>query len=476
MSESENFSTKIENSEFEENLSVDTDQDLTLHLLHNNEISNKKNQNKKYDSKKSNYSSEYKPRFHSKPIFVSPYDHKYLKFLDKFFSISQRGTDFKTEIVGGFTMFLSTIYILQKQPEYLSETGMDKESVFVATALVSGLATITVGLVSGLPLLISTGMGENLFFINTICNLLGYSWQTGLSFIFLHGLISLILSFFISNSTLIYSITTSFRIGISIGIALFIAKIGLRDLLSMPSNLTFTPNYNALIGYLTLGVIVFAIIRGYKYFFVIAIILSIIISLSIGLGLHNISWNKWNAPTLSKTAFKLNFKYRNALPIYYIIIYVIDTFFDVICSVLTLIQITFLSKIHYDNDSFVGFVFGSRNNKFMRILIINSVFIMVASFLGTSPTCIFIESCVASVLGAKTGLSSVVAGLSFLFAIFFYPIISIIPRESIGGLLVYTGVILLQLVEFKVEKFFEFHIITTSKITEYAKLKNKNSN
>eukprot|EP01156_Anaeramoeba_ignava_P022023 Anaeramoba_ignava/c20095_g1_i1.p1 GENE.c20095_g1_i1~~c20095_g1_i1.p1 ORF type:complete len:520 (+),score=143.46 c20095_g1_i1:424-1983(+) len=391
---------------------------------------------------------EFSPQYYQEAEFVSPYNNPFLVFVDKYFNISKRNSNFTTEILAGITLFLTTSYILQKQTTILGIAGMDSQSVFTATALTTGLGTITIGLVSGFPMLISTGMGENFFFVDTICHTLGYDWKIGLSLVFFHGIISVILSIVIPKSNLIYAIPSTFRIGIAYGIGLLIGKIGIIDMLLLDTSSHFDPKYQALIGGLTLVLIVYGASRNHKLVVVLGVIGSVVLSIIISIARKDLSFPKWVTPSLKETAFKLKFDYRNAVPIYYVIVYVLNTLFDVVCSSLTIIQLTFLSKIKYDNESFVKLVAGAKNNRFMKILLVNSAFVIVSSLLGTSPTVIFIESCVAAALGARTGLCSIVAGLLFIISIFFYPIMMIIPQESIGPLLVWTTISVLQMVEY----------------------------
>ena len=98
-----------------------------------------------------------------------------MRSIERFFHLKERRSDFKTEILAGMITFMTMAYILVINPTILSESGMDFEKVFAATAIVSALATLIMGLAANLPFALSAGMGLNAFFTYTVCLGMGYS-------------------------------------------------------------------------------------------------------------------------------------------------------------------------------------------------------------------------------------------------------------------------------------------------------------
>ena len=114
--------------------------------------------------------------------------------LTKIFGFKKGEMNVRTEIFAGLTTFLTMAYILAINPNILGDTGMDKGALFTTTVLISGLATIFMGLYAKLPFALAPGMGLNAFFAYTVCLVLGYSWQFALTAVFLEGLIFIILT------------------------------------------------------------------------------------------------------------------------------------------------------------------------------------------------------------------------------------------------------------------------------------------
>ena len=149
--------------------------------------------------------------------------------MDKYFKITERGSTVRTEIEAGITTFMTMAYILAINPMILSQAGMDFGKVFAATAIVSAIATLFMGLVANLPFALSSGMGLNAFFAYTVCISMGYPWQWALSAIFVEGIIFLLMTFCNIREAIVNSIPPCLKKAISAGLGLFIAYIGLKN-------------------------------------------------------------------------------------------------------------------------------------------------------------------------------------------------------------------------------------------------------
>ena len=117
-----------------------------------------------------------------------------MNFISKFFKFEKRNATLKGELIGGITTFITMSYVLFVIPDILSTTGMDKNSVFVATALAAAFGTLIMGIYANFPMALAPGMGLNAFFAFTVCGEMGISWQVALSGILVSGIIFIIIS------------------------------------------------------------------------------------------------------------------------------------------------------------------------------------------------------------------------------------------------------------------------------------------
>src|ERR687891_1175645 len=115
-------------------------------------------------------------------------------FLDRYFQLSENGTDVRTEFVAGATTFLTMVYIVFVNPQILGNAGMDKEAVFVATCLAAALSTLVMALYANYPIALAPGMGLNAFFAFTLVLTYQYTWQQALAFVFISGVLAFIIS------------------------------------------------------------------------------------------------------------------------------------------------------------------------------------------------------------------------------------------------------------------------------------------
>jgi AGZA family xanthine/uracil permease-like MFS transporter len=149
--------------------------------------------------------------------------------MEKFFKLEEKNTSVKTEILAGLTTFLAMAYILGVNPAILGDTGMDKASVFLATALSAGVASIIMGLVANYPVSLAAGMGVNALFAYTICGQMGFSWAAALCAVFISGVIFVIISVTGIRKAIINAIPVQLKLAIGAGIGFFIAFVGLKN-------------------------------------------------------------------------------------------------------------------------------------------------------------------------------------------------------------------------------------------------------
>ncbi len=147
--------------------------------------------------------------------------------LDRFFHLTELGTNVRTEVLGGATTFMTMSYIIFVQPAILSATGMDRGAVLTATCLASALATLLMGLLANYPIAQAPAMGHNVFFAVIVCGVMGYSWQAALGAVFLAGALQIVLSIAGFYEKLVAAVPDGLKHAIAVGIGLLIALIGL---------------------------------------------------------------------------------------------------------------------------------------------------------------------------------------------------------------------------------------------------------
>ena len=149
--------------------------------------------------------------------------------MDKFFKLQENGTKVSTEILAGLTTFFAMSYIIFVNPAMLSQTGMPRNAVFLATIIASAIGTLVMGLFANVPYAQAPGMGLNAFFTYTVCFALGFSWQQALAMVFICGLVNILITVTKIRKSIIKSIPVSIQNAIGGGIGIFIAYIGIKS-------------------------------------------------------------------------------------------------------------------------------------------------------------------------------------------------------------------------------------------------------
>ena len=169
---------------------------------------------------------------------------------EKVFKLSKNGTNAKTEIMAGITTFMTMAYILAVNPSILADAGMDSTAVLLATAISSFIATCCMAFMANLPFALSAGMGLNAFLAYTVVLGYGYSWQVALLAVFVEGIVFIVLSLTNIREAIFNAIPLNLKRGVSVGIGLFIAFIGLQnaglsvDASTLVTITSFTDNFN----------------------------------------------------------------------------------------------------------------------------------------------------------------------------------------------------------------------------------------
>lgn len=354
-------------------------------------------------------------------------------FLERYYKISERHSSVKQEIIGGITTFLAMSYIVFVNPSILGLTGMDKGALITVTCLTAALATIISGLWANAPFALAPGMGLNAFFTFTLVLGKGLSWQTALGIVFISGVFFFILSLGGIREKIADAIPMPLKIAVGGGIGLFITLIGLKSMgLVVGNEATLVAlgelNKTALIGIVGLLVAVVLEIKQVKGGILIGIIISTILGFITGdlaMPASVVSLPPSIAPIAGKLDIAGAFKLSLIGPIFSFM------FVDLFDTLGTLISCSRQMGIVDKQGKIQGFG---------RMLYTDVFSTIIGSVLGTSTVTTYVESAAGVAAGARTGLASVVTGLLFLLALFFSPIVGVVPAYATAPALILVGV------------------------------------
>lgn len=361
-----------------------------------------------------------------------------MNFISNYFNFKEKNTDFKTEIIGGITTFLTIAYILFVVPDILSQVGMPKESVFVATALAGAIGTFIMGAVAKFPMVLAPGMGLNAFFAFSVCIGMDIPWQSAIAAVLVSGIIFLIVSVTGLRELIIRSIPQNMKYAVSAGIGLFIAFIGFKNAgIIVGSESTYVALGNVkdaavLVSIIGLLVMAILMVRGVKT----AIFCGLIVCIGVGLlfGVVDlptgiISMPPSVAPTFGTaiTHIKDVFTPQMAMVVFTLL------FMDFFDTAGTLVAVG--SKVGLLKKD------GSIENG-SKALLADSAATCLGAIFGTTNTTSCMESLSGIAAGAKTGFSSVVTSGLFLVSLFFSPLLTMVTSQITAPALIIVGSLL----------------------------------
>ena len=380
--------------------------------------------------------------------------------IEKLFKLKKNQTTVKTEVLAGITTFMTMAYILAVNPSLLSQAGMDATAVLIATCLASFVGTLAIALLANYPFALAPGMGLNAYFAFTVCGSMGYDWRIALMAVFVEGLIFIVLSLTNVREAIFNAIPSTLKKGVSAGIGLFIAFIGLQGAHLVVSNsstlvsyVNFVANWHtegicALLALIGLIITIVLYTKKVKGSILIGIIATWILGmLAQAAGIYQIdveggfyslypSFQMTDFSAIGKTfgqCFKADF---SGVSIFnFIVVLLSFLFVDMFDTIGTLIGVSTKAGMLDENE------------KLPRIkpaLLADAIATSAGAVFGTSTTTTFVESSAGVGAGARTGLASVTTGLLFLLAIFFAPIFTAIPGFATAPALIFVGFLMVS--------------------------------
>ena len=382
--------------------------------------------------------------------------------LDKLFHLKENHTDVKTEVMAGITTFMTMAYILAVNPNILSASGMDRGSVFTATALSAFIASCLMALLSNYPFVLAPGMGLNAYFTYTVVLGMGYSWQQALAAVFAEGIIFILLSLTNVREAIFNSIPMNLKHAVSVGIGLFIAFIGLQNakivvgndstlvsIFSFKSSVaegTFSSQgitvLLALIGILVTAILLAKDVKGsILWGILITWVLGIICQLThlyvpnADLGYYSLLpdfSSGISVPSMAPTFMKMDFSIVFSLD--FVVIMFAFLFVDMFDTLGTPIGVASKADM-LDKDGKLPNIKGA--------LLSDAVGTTVGAMCGTSTVTTFVESASGVAEGGRTGLTSIVAGILFALSLLLSPIFLAIPSFATAPALIVVGYLML---------------------------------
>ena len=363
-------------------------------------------------------------------------------FVERYFKVREKGSSVRTELLAGLTTFIAMAYILFVNPNILADAGIPKDAAIASTIWIAALASLAMGVFANYPVALAPGMGLNAFFAYYVCGVLGLHWTVALGAVFFSGVLFLILTVGGIRQAIINAVPRDLKLAISVGIGLFIAFIGLKGTGLIVENsatyvalghVTAPTTLLSLFGLLFTAALMARNIHGA---ILIGIFVTTILAMAFGMtpapqGFGDII--STSLPHMGATFGQLDL----AGAWNYGLVSIIFTFtvVELFDNMGTLIGLTTKAKMvkpdgHIENID--------------KALTTDAVGTMVSAVFGTSTVTSYIESAAGIASGGRTGLTAVAAGMLFLTALLFTPLIGLVPAFATAPALILVGALLMS--------------------------------
>ena len=378
--------------------------------------------------------------------------------LNKIFKLKQNKTTVATELIAGLTTFMAMSYIIFVNPAILSQTGMDYNSVYVATILASMIGTFILGVVANVPYVQSAGLGLNALFTYTICGTMGFTWQQALAMVFICGVVNVLVTLTSVRKKVIKAIPQFMQEAITVGIGLFITYIGVKsaglieftvsavnngiasaaDVVPQLANFSTKEIILAVIGIIITAILVS---KKVKNSYLLSIIITSVIGLVIGVTQLPDFANYSVIPSIKPTFLQLDFHGLFTAKAGFIVIFmtiftlVISDLFDTIGTFIGTGKKSGIFKIDEE---------GNMPKNLERALVCDSSTTIFGSLLGTSNVTTYVESSVGIDAGGRTGLTAVSAAICFGVSLLLAPIVACVPMAAIAPILIFVGISMIE--------------------------------
>ena len=367
----------------------------------------------------------------------------------EFFKFEQFGTNYRREIIGGITTFLTMSYIIIVNPGILEIAGIPKGPSTVATIIAAVVGSLLMAFYAKRPFAIAPYMGENAFIAFTVVLSLGYSWQAGITSVFIGGVIFIIITIFGLRGWLANAVPSSLKYSFVVGIGFFLTFIGLIDtgiVIKEPTpggavpvmigNLTSPQVLLALFSFLLMGILMIRKVKGSIMIGILATTVLAFASKGIGFNLPDVIYPGGfisKPPSIAAIAFQ--FRFAEVLTIGFLPILLTVFLMDFVDTIGTLIGVS----------ARAGFLDEDGNlPEIEKPMLADALATVVGACCGTTTTGTYIESAAGIEEGGRTGFTTLVTAILFLLALFFTPILTAIPKCAYGPALIIVGILMID--------------------------------
>jgi len=356
--------------------------------------------------------------------------------MERYFEFDALHTTWRTEILAGFTTFITMAYIAFVNPAILSETGMPFAAVAAATCLSAAVGSILMGVLARYPLALAPGMGLNAYFTYSVVKGMGVPWQVALGAVFLSGIVFLLLTFIGVRQLILSAIPTEMYASVAAGVGLFISVIGLHNagiIQPSPATMVTLGNLRDVKTALALaGLLIMAVLlgRGVKA----AILIGVISTMVLGLLTGAIHWQPRAIHLSEMAATSFRFNLAGALRFGLLEIVFVFLFVDLFDNIGTLVAV---SKRAGLLDS------AGKIPRATRILTADAISTIFGSCVGTSTVTSYVESFAGVAAGGRSGVTAIVVGLLFIGLLFVVPVVGLLPAFATAPALIIVGALMM---------------------------------
>ena len=356
--------------------------------------------------------------------------------LESLFKLKEHGTDVKTEVIAGFTTFLTMAYIIFVNPTILGDAGMPKDAVFVATCLIAALGTAVMAFYANYPIALAPGMGLNAYFAYAVVLHMGFTWQAALGAVFISGCLFLFVTLTGIRGLIIAGIPQSLRYAITVGIGLFLALIALKSagiVVGSKATLVTLGDLHqpsvilAVLGFLLMVALDKLRVRGAILIGIVAVTI-----LSFFFGGNEFRGIFSAPPSIEPTFLKL------------------DIMTALTKGLLNVVLVFFLVELFDATGTLMGvarragLLVPGRMDRLNKSLFADSAAIFAGSLLGTSSTTAYVESASGVQAGGRTGLTALTVSVLFLAALFIAPLAGAVPPYATAPALFFVGCLMMR--------------------------------
>ena len=359
--------------------------------------------------------------------------------LEQYFQFAALRTDWRTEILAGFTTFITMAYIVFVNPAILHETGMPLAAVTAATCISACVGSLLMGAFARYPIALAPGMGLNAYFAYIVVKGMGIPWQAALGAVFLSGIAFFVLTLLGVRQLIVSTIPYELYAAVAAGVGLFLALIGFRNSgIIVPDRATTVTLGNlhdpstllAVVGLLLIGALLAWRVRA-------AMLIGILATTAIGLALGIVHWSPQAYRLADLSATFLQLDVHSTFRLGFLEIVFVFLFIDMFDNIGTLVAVGKKANL-FDKTHQIP--------RINRILLSDASATVVGALTGTSTVVSYIESAAGVAAGGRTGVASIVTGLLFGVALFVAPAVGAIPAAATAPALIIVGGMMMAVV------------------------------